>query len=260
MKRFFNNIFFKIYKAVLIILGLCFCFYYSLRMIAETNNLMFADESVAAVKFTFSKLLFIPLSAYLAYISVLILIYIINTIRMRAFVKPDKILALKHIGLLVLLTAATLIAMQFNTVLYSDGRIKSNNFIESLSPEYTVEDYDRVTFYGESVGLGSQNHAPRISFQFYMVFSIDEEKYIQFYPAEFRNYKAIYDLSKTLGNKFKVLPEKGFTSNVIANMSESDYEIYKMMYKTATWSDDYYEPDEEETEQEHYAFDGDYYF
>ena len=260
MKRLFNNLFYKTYKAFLIILGLYFCFIYSLRMIAEINNLMFADESVAAVKFTFSKLLFIPLSAYLAYISVLILIYIINTIRMRAFVKPDKILALKHMGLLVLLTAATLIAMQFNTVLYTDGRIKSNNFIESLSPEYTVEDYDRVTFYGESVGLGSQNHAPRISFQFYMVFSIDEEKYIQFYPVEFRNYKTIYDLGKTLGDKFKVMPEGGFTSNIIANMSESDYYLYKMMYKGVIPSDDDYETDEEETEQEHYAFDGFYDF
>lgn len=207
MKRFFNNLFYKTYRVFLILSGLFLFFIYGLMIIAYIDKLMFADEAVAAVKFTFSKLLFWPLAAFLAYLSVLVVMYIVNTVRIHAFVKPDKALIFKHAGLFVLIVAATFIAMQFNTVLYTDGSIKSNNFIESLSPEYTVEDYDRVTFYGESVGLGSQNHAPRISFQFYMVFSIDEEKYIQFYPVEFRNYKTIYDLGKTLGDKFKVIPE-----------------------------------------------------
>lgn len=43
-------------------------------------------------------------------------------------------------------------------------------------------------------------------------------------------------------------------------MSDSDYYLYKMMYKGIIPSDDDYETDEEETEQEHYAFDGVYVF
>ena len=50
---------------------------------------MFADESVAAVSFTFTKLLVLPLAMFLAYLSVLVLMYIITTIRIRAFEKPD---------------------------------------------------------------------------------------------------------------------------------------------------------------------------
>ena len=41
-------------------------------------------------------------------------------------------------------------------------------------------------------------------------------------------------------------------------MSESEYELYRMMYAGRTSSQEY--PDEEETEQEHYAFDGVYVF
>ncbi len=267
MKRFFNNLLYKTYKTFLIISGLVLCFIYSLIISLEIEDFIFADESIAAITFTFTKLLVLPLAMFLSYISVLILMYIINTIRIRAFEKPDKILVLKHIGLSVLIMVATFIAMQFNTVLYTDGRICSNNFIESLSPEYAYEDYEKVSFYGESVGSSTPNHAPRISFQFYMIFHIDEDTYVKFYPEEFRNFKTLYKFSQTLGDKLEVLPEEGFPSNIIANMSDSDYDIYKMMYKGIMPSDDIYEDttkdddyDEYETEQDHYAFDGFYDF
>ena len=260
MTRFFNNLFYKAYKVFLVFAGFFFFVTYGLMINLKIKNFMFADESVAAVKFALGDFVSWPLTLLLSYISVLILMYIINTIRIRAFVKPDMILVLKHIGLSVLIVVATFIAMQFNTVLYTDGHIKSNNLIESLSHEYKTDDYDKVTFYGESVGTTTTNRAPRIYFQFYMLFYVGEDKYIEFYPAEFRNYETLYKLGNTLGDKLEIQPEGGFTENIIANMSESDYEIYKMMYKTATWSDDYYEPDEEETEQEHYAFDGFYDF
>ena len=181
MKRFFNNIAYKAYKVFLIFSGFFFFVVYGLMINLKIDDFIFNDESVAAVKFTLGDFVSWPLTILLSYISVLILMYIINTIRIRAFVKPDKILVLKHIGLSVLIVVATFIAMQFNTVLYTDGHIKYNNFIESISPEYTSGDYERVTFYGESVGTATTNRAPKIYFQFYMVFSIDEDKYIQFY-------------------------------------------------------------------------------
>lgn len=265
MKRFFDNIAYKAYKAFLIFAGLFFFVVYGLMIDLNIDKFIFADESIAAVKFTLGNFLSWPLAILLSYISVLILMYIINTIRIRAFEKPDKILVLKHIGLSVLIVVVTFIAMQFNTVLYTDGHIKYNNFIESLSPEYTSGDYERVTFYGESVGTATTNRAPKIYFQFYMVFFVDEDKYIEFYPEEFRNYETLYKLSKTLGDKLEIKPEGGFTANIIANMSESDYYLYKMMYKGIIPSDDDYEDITEydyddETEQSHYAFDGYYDF
>ena len=230
---------------------------------------MFADESVAAVSFTFTKLLVLPLAMFLAYLSVLVLMYIINTIRIRAFEKPDKILVLKHIGLSVLIVVATFIAMQFNTVLYTDGRIVSNNLIEKTTPEYTIEDYKSVVFYGESVGSAIPNRAPRIYFYFDLTFFIDDDKYIEFHPENFRSHKTLYNIGQTLGDKLVIWPEEGFTSNIIANMSESDYVIYKMMYKGIMPSDDIYEDiteaeteeeTENESEEDYHFFDGFYGF
>lgn len=265
MKRFFNNLFYKAYKVFLIFAGFFFFVVYGLMIDLNIDKFIFADESIAAVKFTLGNFLSWPLAILLSYISVLILMYIINTIRTRAFERPDKILVLKHIGLSVLVVIATFIAMQFNTVLYTDGRINSNNLIDSLSPEYTTEDYEKVTFYGESVGTATTNRAPRIYFQFYMIFFADEDTYIEFYPEEFRDYKTLYKLNRTLGDKLEILPEEGFPSNIIANMSESDYSLYKMMYKGIMPSDDAYEATtenyyEDETEKELYAFDGFYDF
>ena len=263
MKRFFNNLSYKIYKIFLLVSGLVLCFIYSSMIGLKIKNFIFADESIAAVTFTFTRLLVLPLAVFLSYISVLILMYILNTIRIRAFEKPDKILALKHIGLSVLIVVATFIAMQFNTVLYTDGRIVSNNLIEKTTTEYTIEDYRSVVFYGESLGSTIPSRAPKIYFYFDLTFYIDEDKYIEFHPEDFRDYETLYSLGQTLGDKLEIWPEEGFSPNDIANMSESDYDIYKMMYKGIMPSDDIYEDiaeDEDETEQEHYAFDGYYDF
>lgn len=253
MKRFFNNAFFKVYKVFLILAGLFFCFVYSVLFSVNIDKLIFTDDSIAAVKFTLGNLIFIPVALFLAYLSILLIMYIINAIRNRAFIKPDKTLVIKHIGLLLAVLVATFMAMQFNTVLYADGRIVSNNFIEKFSPEYTAEDYETVTFYGETEGSMSPNRPYRTYFQFYMIFFVDEDTYIEFHPAEFRDHKTIYDLGKTIGDNFQVWPENGLSANVIATMDESDYELYKMMYKGIMPSEGFYE---EETEQEYYSFDG----
>ena len=269
MKRFFNNLSYKIYNIFLLVSGLVLCFIYSFMIGLKIKNFIFADESIAAVTFTFTKLLVLPLAVFLSYISVLILMYILNTIRIRAFEKPDKILVLKHIGLSVLIVAATFIAMQFNTVLYTDGKIVSNNLIEKTAPEYTIEDYKSVVFHGESIGSAIPNRAPRIYFYFDLTFFIDDYKYIEFHPENFRNHKTLYNIGQTLGDKLMIWPEEGFPSNIIANMSESDYVIYKMMYKGIMPSDDIYEDiteaetqeePENESEEDYHFFDEFYGF
>ncbi|MBQ7295426.1 MAG: hypothetical protein IJW86_10710 [Clostridia bacterium] len=257
MNDFLHNLSQKAYRTFLILCGLFFFIFYSLSLITIVDKHIFSDESIAAFKFTLSNLIFSPISLFLAYISVLVIMYIVGAIKNRSFTKPDKKLFFKYVALLAIVVAATFAAMQFHTVLYTDGRIVSNNFIEKLSPEYTAEDYSKVVFYGESVGSSSPKHASRTSFQFYMLFHLDEDNYIEFYPEEFRNNKAILSLSNTLADKFHVLPEDGLPFNVIVNMSESEYELYNMMYAGRTATDDYYE---EETEQKHYAFDGYYDF
>ncbi len=258
MNDFLHNLSQKAYRTFLILCGLFFFIFYSLSLITIVDKHIFSDESIAAFKFTFSNLIFSPISLFLAYISVLIIMYIVGAIKNRSFTRPDKKLLFKHIALLAIIVAATFAAMQFHTVLYTDGRIASGNLIEKFSPEYTAEDYSKVVFYGESVGSSSPKHASRISFQFYMLFHLDEDNYIEFYPEEFRDNKTILSLSNTLADKLQVLPEEGFPTNVLSNMSESEYELYRMMYAGRTSSQEY--PDEEETEQEHYAFDGVYVF
>lgn len=252
-----KNLFYKAYKTFLILSGLFFGFVYNLLIITCVNKYIFSDESIAAFKFTFSNLIFIPISLLLAYISILIIMYIVNTVKNHFSGKPDKILAFKHIGLLAAVLIATFVAMQFHTILYTDGCIESHNCIKALSPEYTVENYSKINFYGENVSSISPKHPYRNSFQFYLVFHVDEDKYIEFYPEEFRDNQTIKVLGETLGEKFSVLPEEGLPSSSIANMSENEYELYKIMYSGRTTAETYYE---EETEQEHYAFDGNHDF
>lgn len=262
MNKFFNNIFYKLYKIFLLLSGLFFLFVYGVKIRTDADNLIFADKSIAAVKFTFSELLFLPLAAFMAYISVLIMMYIINTVKSRAFIKPDKILVIKHIGVLALIISATFIAMQFNTVLYTDGRISTHNYIEKLSPEYATDDYDKVIFCGEVKGSVSPERPYRTYFQFGMTFYLSENEYVEFYPEEFRDFNAIYSIRDTLGDKFQTLPKEGFPASIKAEMSEGERELYRVLYKEKSPQADYYDydDDEDETEQSHYAFDGYYDF
>ena len=153
-----KNLFYKAYKTFLILSGLFFGFVYNLLIITCVNKYIFSDESIAAFKLTFSNLIFIPISLLLAYISVLIIMYIANAVKNHFSGKPDKTLFFKHIGLLAAILIATFVATQFHTVLYTDGRIESHSFIEILSPEYTVEDYGKINFYGENVSSASPKH------------------------------------------------------------------------------------------------------
>ena len=69
MNKFFNNTFYKLYKIFLLLSGLFFLFVYGVKIRTDADNLIFADKSIAAVKFTFSELLFLPLAAFMAYVT-----------------------------------------------------------------------------------------------------------------------------------------------------------------------------------------------
>ena len=228
---------------------------YDATIINFVESLIFNNGSIAALKFTFTKLIFFPISLHLAFFNSALIFLIVQKLKYGSINKPNKSWILKQGCLFIAILIATITVMQCRTIVYTDGRIVSNNYIEKYSPQYTGEDYSKVIFSGENVGSSSPNHASSIYFQFYMIFFIDDDTYIEFYPEEFRDNKTILALSETLADKFQILPEDGFSPNDIANMSESDYYLYSMMYADKETADDYYE---DEIEQDYYAFD-DYY-
>ena len=246
----------------LILVGILTLIYY-VKIINFVEWLIFKNDSIAAFTFTFSKLIFFPISLCLAYITPFLVLLVVQKLRCGAVNNRDKSWVLKLGYLFIAVLIATIAIMQCRTTVYKDGDIVSKNYIEKLSPQYTAEDYRSVVFYGESLGSAIPNRTPRIYFYFDLTFFIDEDTYVEFHPENFRDYETLYNLGQTLGDKLIVWPEEGFSPNDIANMSESDYDIYKMMYKGVMPSDDIYEDiteDEDETEQEHYAFDGYYDF
>ena len=226
---------------------------YSGKIIDVVNEFIFKDENIAAFKLTFTGLMFIPLSLYLALITFAVITNIYHKIRYGKINKPAASLVIKHICLFVAVLAATALAMQCNTVVYTDGSIKSYNYIEKYSPEYTVEDYKNVKFWGECIG--SRRRSP--SFRFYFTFILNDDTYVDFYPEEFRDNDAIKALGDELGDKFSVLPEEGFSSEYILYMSEDEIRLWNLMYNRSVDSS---EDDEPESEQSHYAFDGYYDF
>lgn len=225
---------------------------YSGKIIDAVNEIIFKDTNIAAFKFTFTGLVFIPLSLYLAFITFAIIVNIYHKIRYGKINKPAASLVIKHICLFVAVLAATALAMQCNTVVYTDGSIKSYNYIEKYSPEYIVEDYKSVKLWGECIG--SRRRSP--SFQFYFTFILNDDTYVNFYPEEFRDNNAIKALGDELGDKFSVLPEEGFPSENMLYMSTDELELWNLMYNSNVASSD----EEDETEQSHYAFDGYYDF
>ena len=228
-------------------------FVYSGKIIDIVDYFIFKNINVAAFKFTFTKLMFIPISLYLAFITFVAITYIYQKVRYGRFNKPDTSLVIKHMSLFVAVLVVTVAAMQCRTIVYADGSIKSNNYIEKYSPEYTVEDYKNVKLWGECIG--SRRRSP--SFQFYFTFILNDDTYIDFYPEEFRDNYAIKALGDKLGDKFSALPEEGFSSEHMLYMSENEIELWNLMYNRNV---DYAEDEEPETEQSHYAFDGYYDF
>ena len=228
-------------------------FIYSSKIIDIVNAYIFKDVNVAAFKLTFTKLMFFPISLYLGFITFIAITNIYHKIRYGRFNKPDTSLVIKHVALFAVVLAVTLAAMQCKTVVYTDGSIKSYNYIEKFSPEYTVEDYKNVKLWGECIG--SRRRSP--SFQFYFTFILNDDTYIDFYPEEFRDNYAIKSLGDKLGDKFSALPEEGFPSEYMLYMSADELELWNLIYnRNADYSDDV----EDETEQSHYAFDGYYDF
>ncbi len=226
-------------------------FVYCTKIIDIANATIFKNENIAAFKFTFTNLIFAPISLYLGFITFMLITFIYQKVRYGAVNKPDLFLVIKHACLFVAILVATVAVMQCHTIVYTDGRIKSNNYIEKYSPEYTVEDYKNVKLWGECIG--SRRRSP--SFQFYFTFVLEDDTYIDFYPEEFRDNNAIKALGDKLGYKFSALPEGGFPFDYVLYMSENEVRLCNLMY---TKNVEYQE--ESETEQQHYAFDGFYDF
>lgn len=234
-------------------IGIVIGFVYMSRIINLVHFLAFKNENIAALKFTFTNLLFIPISFYLGFFTFVLITFIYQKIRYGVINKPETSLLIKHICLFIAVLIATIAVMQCRTIVYADGSIKSYNYIEKYSPEYTVEDYKNVKLWGECIG--SRRRSP--SFQFYFTFILNDDTYIDFYPEEFRDNYAIKALGDKLGDKFSALPEEGFSSEHMLYMSENEIELWNLMYNRNV---DYAEDEEPETEQSHYAFDGYYDF
>lgn len=248
---FFN----KLKFALLIFLGFFVGLVYYGEISSAVNNSIFSDETVTAFKFTLGRVVFMPVSYYLAFLTVMLILFIINCIRVRSFKAPDKSLILKHTALLLAVCVATVLAMQCRTTVYTDGSIKAYNFIEKYSPEYSPSDYKKATLSGQSTGSISPERPYRTYFQFSFIFYLEDGKYIEIYAEDFRDKYALKALSETLGEKFSLTPENGLSANEFANMSEYEYELYRLMYY-----DEDEDEDEDFTEQDHYGFDGYYDF
>ena len=144
--------------------------------------------------------------------------------------KPDTSLVIKHICLFIAVLIATVAVMHCNTVVYKDGSIKSQNYIERYSAEYTPDDYKKVNLWGECVGSTSGRHPTTPSFQFYLTFALNDDTSVKVFPEDFRDLNAIKALGETLGDKFSVLPECGFPVEYALYMTEDDVELWNMMY------------------------------
>ncbi len=232
-----KSFFYKLNFTLLILFGLLVGLMYDAKISSAVSNSIFSDETVAAFKFTLGRIVFIPVSFHLAFLTVMLILFIINCIRSRSFKAPDKALVFKHTALLLALCVATLLVMQCRTTIYTDGRISSYNFIEKYSPEYSSSDYKKATFTGQSVGSSSQRHPQRTYFQFSFIFYFEDGKYIEVYAEDFRDAYAVKALSKVLGEKFS-LASKDIALNGIINMSDYDYELYRLMYYNAVDDDD----------------------
>ena len=212
-------------------IGIVIGFVYMSRIINLVHFLAFKNENIAALKFTFTNLLFIPISFYLGFLTFVLITFIYQKIRYGVINKPETSLLIKHICLFIAVLIATIAVMQCRTIVYADGSIKSYNYIEKYSPEYTIEDYKKAIFYGEVAGSSSPNRPQNIRFQFYFTFILDDDTYIEFYPEEFRDLKAIKSLGNTLGDKFSVLPEGGFPPEYALHMSEDEVNLWNMMFQ-----------------------------